>query len=127
MFAPSLLISILGLIGNGIVLWFLCIRIKRNTYTVYILNLAVADFCLLLYLVVALLYVCGISVEEEKEDEPPEGTKTLEDQNCHSEKEGHKHKEEVDENNHKDDEMDKKREEKEEQEDQGCREHLEQD
>ncbi|XP_069073049.1 proto-oncogene Mas-like [Pleurodeles waltl] len=62
MFAPSLLISILGLIGNGIVLWFLCIRIKRNTYTVYILNLAVADFCLLLYLVVALLYVCGISV-----------------------------------------------------------------
>ncbi|XP_078527239.1 proto-oncogene Mas-like [Lissotriton helveticus] len=61
MFAPSLLISILGLIGNGIVLWFLCLRIKRNPYTVYILNLAVADFCLLVYLIVALLYIFGIS------------------------------------------------------------------
>ncbi|XP_029431370.1 proto-oncogene Mas-like [Rhinatrema bivittatum] len=44
----SLIISVLGLAGNGIVLWFLGFKIKRNKFTVYILNLAIADFLFLL-------------------------------------------------------------------------------
>ncbi|XP_058027689.1 proto-oncogene Mas-like [Ahaetulla prasina] len=38
----------LGLFSNGAVFWFLCCRIKKTKYTVYVLNLAVADFSLLL-------------------------------------------------------------------------------
>nr|XP_006110404.1 mas-related G-protein coupled receptor member H-like [Pelodiscus sinensis] len=39
----SLLICLLGLVGNGIVIWFLGFHMKRNPFTVYVLNLAVAD------------------------------------------------------------------------------------
>ncbi|NXE76997.1 MRGRD protein, partial [Cochlearius cochlearius] len=41
-------ISLCGLVGNGIVMWFLGFHMKQNPFTVYILNLAVADFFLLL-------------------------------------------------------------------------------
>ncbi|NXL38790.1 MRGRD protein, partial [Glaucidium brasilianum] len=41
-------ISLCGLVGNGIVMWFLGFHMKQNPFTVYFLNLAVADFCLLL-------------------------------------------------------------------------------
>uniref|UniRef100_A0A672V7S7 G-protein coupled receptors family 1 profile domain-containing protein n=1 Tax=Strigops habroptila TaxID=2489341 RepID=A0A672V7S7_STRHB len=41
-------ICVFGMVGNGIVLWFLGFQMKRNPFTVYILNLAVADFSLLL-------------------------------------------------------------------------------
>uniref|UniRef100_K7EWG2 Mas-related G-protein coupled receptor member H-like n=1 Tax=Pelodiscus sinensis TaxID=13735 RepID=K7EWG2_PELSI len=50
----TLLICLLGLMGNGTVLWFLGFRIKRNTFTVYILNLGIADFGFLLFLGVSL-------------------------------------------------------------------------
>ncbi|XP_077307183.1 proto-oncogene Mas-like [Lithobates pipiens] len=40
-------ICILGLLGNIIVFWNLCFRIRRNKYTVYIANLCVADTLLL--------------------------------------------------------------------------------
>ncbi|XP_029431287.1 proto-oncogene Mas [Rhinatrema bivittatum] len=43
-----LFISTCGSLGNGIVIWFLSFRIKRNPFTVYILNLAVADISILL-------------------------------------------------------------------------------
>ncbi|XP_069488924.1 proto-oncogene Mas-like [Ambystoma mexicanum] len=43
-----LLVCILGLAGNGIVFFCLGIQIKRNKFTVYILNLSVADFMFLL-------------------------------------------------------------------------------
>ncbi|XP_074852164.1 proto-oncogene Mas-like [Carettochelys insculpta] len=50
----TVLICLLGLVGNGVVLWLLGVIIKRNPFTVYIFNLAVADFtfllCLLVYL-----------------------------------------------------------------------------
>ncbi|XP_072494045.1 mas-related G-protein coupled receptor member A6-like [Notamacropus eugenii] len=39
----TLLIVILGLVGNSIVLWLLGFRIQRNPFSVYILNLAGAD------------------------------------------------------------------------------------
>ncbi|XP_009645711.1 mas-related G-protein coupled receptor member X1-like, partial [Egretta garzetta] len=41
-------ISLCGLVGNGVVMWFLGFHMKQNPFTVYILNLAVADFSLLL-------------------------------------------------------------------------------
>ncbi|NXC06400.1 MAS protein, partial [Orthonyx spaldingii] len=41
-------ISLCGLAGNGVVLWFLGFHTKQSPFTVYILNLAVADFSLLL-------------------------------------------------------------------------------
>ncbi|XP_016848979.2 proto-oncogene Mas [Anolis carolinensis] len=39
-----LLISPPGLLGNGIVIWLLGFRVKRNPFTVYIFNLSIADF-----------------------------------------------------------------------------------
>ncbi|XP_028917199.1 mas-related G-protein coupled receptor member H-like [Ornithorhynchus anatinus] len=44
----SLLLSLAGLAGNSLVLWFLGLRFKQNPFTVYILHLAGADFCFLL-------------------------------------------------------------------------------
>ncbi|XP_054056070.1 mas-related G-protein coupled receptor member H-like [Rissa tridactyla] len=54
----TLLICLCGLVGNGVVLWLLGFRIRRNPITVYILNLAVADFTFLLFMVTSsLLYL----------------------------------------------------------------------
>ncbi|XP_069483812.1 proto-oncogene Mas-like [Ambystoma mexicanum] len=50
-----LLISILGLIGNSLVFWYLGFKIKRTKYTVYIINLAVAD---LIYLFCISIVMC---------------------------------------------------------------------
>ncbi|XP_068004705.1 mas-related G-protein coupled receptor member H-like [Melanerpes formicivorus] len=49
----TLLICLCGLLGNSAVLWLLGFRIKRNPITVYILNLAVADFTFLLFMVIS--------------------------------------------------------------------------
>ncbi|XP_009903496.2 mas-related G-protein coupled receptor member D-like [Dryobates pubescens] len=43
-------ICVCGLVGNAAVLWLLGFRMKRNPFTVYVLNLAVADCSLLLIL-----------------------------------------------------------------------------
>ncbi|XP_060099059.1 LOW QUALITY PROTEIN: mas-related G-protein coupled receptor member H-like [Heteronotia binoei] len=51
----ALVISIFGAVGNGIVIWLLGFRIKRNPFMTYILNLAVADFGGLLSLLVQIL------------------------------------------------------------------------
>nr|XP_056710626.1 mas-related G-protein coupled receptor member H-like [Euleptes europaea] len=48
----TIFISIFGFMGNGIVLWLLGFRIKRNSFTVLILNLAAADLGVLLSLAV---------------------------------------------------------------------------
>ncbi|XP_074774665.1 mas-related G-protein coupled receptor member H-like [Athene noctua] len=64
----TLLICLCGLVGNGAVLWLLGFRIRRMPITIYILNLAVADFTFLLFMVAsALLYMiynisCSITV-----------------------------------------------------------------
>ncbi|KAK4823046.1 hypothetical protein QYF61_025385 [Mycteria americana] len=53
-----LLICLCGLVGNGVVLWLLGFRIRRNPITIYMLNLAVADFTFLLFMVTSsLLYM----------------------------------------------------------------------
>uniref|UniRef100_A0A4X2LP26 G-protein coupled receptors family 1 profile domain-containing protein n=1 Tax=Vombatus ursinus TaxID=29139 RepID=A0A4X2LP26_VOMUR len=44
----SLLISILGTIGNGLVIWYLIFHFKKNPFTVYILHLSMADLTFLL-------------------------------------------------------------------------------
>ncbi|XP_069098137.1 proto-oncogene Mas-like [Pleurodeles waltl] len=44
-----LLVCIFGLAGNGAVVFFLGFRIKKNKFTIYILNLALADFIFLLF------------------------------------------------------------------------------
>ncbi|KQL59874.1 mas-related G-protein coupled receptor member X2-like protein [Amazona aestiva] len=54
----TLLICLCGLVGNGAVLWLLGFCIRRNPITTYILNLAMADFTFLLFMVTsALLYM----------------------------------------------------------------------
>ncbi|XP_078509090.1 proto-oncogene Mas-like [Lissotriton helveticus] len=64
----SLLLSFFGLFGNGMVFWYLCFRIKRNKFTVYILNLCVADFMSLI--VYTLLLVC-MMVDMTRSTETP--------------------------------------------------------
>ncbi|XP_077207266.1 mas-related G-protein coupled receptor member H-like [Paroedura picta] len=44
-----LVICVLGAVGNGVVIWLLVFRIKRNPFMTYILNLAVADFGVVLF------------------------------------------------------------------------------
>ncbi|XP_054841892.1 mas-related G-protein coupled receptor member H-like [Eublepharis macularius] len=41
-------IGIFGFLGNGIVIWLLGFQTKRNSFTIYILNLAVADIGVLI-------------------------------------------------------------------------------
>ncbi|NXK85286.1 MRGX4 protein, partial [Amazona guildingii] len=41
-------VSVFGMVGNGIVLWFLGFQMKWNPCTIYVLNLAVADCSVLL-------------------------------------------------------------------------------
>ncbi|XP_052034577.1 mas-related G-protein coupled receptor member B2-like [Apodemus sylvaticus] len=47
MIVLSIIISLVGMGLNAMVLWFLGIRIHRNAFSVYILNLAMADFLFL--------------------------------------------------------------------------------
>nr|XP_033775708.1 proto-oncogene Mas-like [Geotrypetes seraphini] len=51
--SPGLIFTLLffssfGSIGNGIVIWFLGFKIKKSPFTIYILNLAIADMTFLL-------------------------------------------------------------------------------
>uniref|UniRef100_G1TV16 G-protein coupled receptors family 1 profile domain-containing protein n=1 Tax=Oryctolagus cuniculus TaxID=9986 RepID=G1TV16_RABIT len=48
-------IAIVGLAGNAAVLWLLGFRVRRNAFTVYVLNLAGADFLLLSCLLIDFL------------------------------------------------------------------------
>ncbi|XP_078509274.1 mas-related G-protein coupled receptor member H-like [Lissotriton helveticus] len=54
---PSQIICLLGLAGNGVVFWVLCFGMKRNPVTVYVLNLAVVDFSVLLCISLELFLV----------------------------------------------------------------------
>ncbi|XP_042333787.1 uncharacterized protein LOC121936044 [Sceloporus undulatus] len=59
----SIPICTLGLLGNGIVLWLLCFRIKKTNFTVYFLNMAVADLMVLFYyIVVFILFLNAVPV-----------------------------------------------------------------
>ncbi|XP_065695953.1 LOW QUALITY PROTEIN: proto-oncogene Mas-like [Patagioenas fasciata] len=58
--AVSVGTSLCGLVGNGVVLWFLGFHMKKSPSTVYVLNLAIADFSLLL-LFLGMLTLCFIT------------------------------------------------------------------
>lgn len=48
---------IVGLLGNGILFWLLCCTIKRTRFTIYILNMTIGDFIILIYYFVAYLLI----------------------------------------------------------------------
>ncbi|NXQ86734.1 MRGRD protein, partial [Nyctibius grandis] len=54
-------ICLCGLVGNGIVIWFLGFHMKQNPFTVYILNLAVADFSLILLFLLLILALLSLT------------------------------------------------------------------
>ncbi|XP_069083548.1 mas-related G-protein coupled receptor member H-like [Pleurodeles waltl] len=55
----DLVICVFGLVGNGVVIWFLTFKMKRNSCRVYILNLAVADFTFVVGSLVNLIhFIC---------------------------------------------------------------------
>ncbi|NXV11859.1 MRGRD protein, partial [Cepphus grylle] len=53
-------ICLCGLVGNTVVIRFLGFQMKKNPFTVYVLNLAIADFSLLLFILVILTF-CIVS------------------------------------------------------------------
>ncbi|XP_021256807.1 mas-related G-protein coupled receptor member B4-like [Numida meleagris] len=55
----TMLICLCGLVGNGAVLWLLRPHVRRNFITVYILNLATADFAFLFSILIALTIFYG--------------------------------------------------------------------
>ncbi|XP_013205704.1 mas-related G-protein coupled receptor member B2-like [Microtus ochrogaster] len=58
----SLVFTLVGMPGNAIVLWILGFNMRRNAFSVYILNLAMADFLFLSFKFVHyLLYIINIS------------------------------------------------------------------
>uniref|UniRef100_A0A8C7DVU5 G-protein coupled receptors family 1 profile domain-containing protein n=1 Tax=Naja naja TaxID=35670 RepID=A0A8C7DVU5_NAJNA len=40
----TMFFCVLGMLGNGLVIWLLGLSVKRNTFAIYIINLSVADF-----------------------------------------------------------------------------------
>ncbi|XP_078509240.1 mas-related G-protein coupled receptor member H-like [Lissotriton helveticus] len=57
----DLVICLFGLVGNGMVILFLTFKIKRNSCTVYILNLAVADLIFVVSSLVNLIhFICTV-------------------------------------------------------------------
>ncbi|KAM3841068.1 proto-oncogene Mas-like [Vipera latastei] len=40
----TMIVCVLGMLGNGLVIWLLGSSVKRNTFAIYIINLSVADF-----------------------------------------------------------------------------------
>ncbi|KAF0884344.1 proto-oncogene Mas [Crocuta crocuta] len=48
-------ISPLGFVENGLLLWFLCFRMRRNPFTVYIIHLSIADISLLFCIFILLV------------------------------------------------------------------------
>nr|BAE28432.1 unnamed protein product [Mus musculus] len=53
----SLIIALVGLVGNATVLWFLGFQMSRNAFSVYILNLAGADFVFMCFQIVHCFYI----------------------------------------------------------------------
>ncbi|KAM8972232.1 proto-oncogene Mas-like [Pelodytes ibericus] len=65
-------ISVIGVIGNSLVIWFLSLKIKKNPCTIYIFNLALADAFFLLFVTVfhifSIVVTLTLSIEQLAED-----------------------------------------------------------
>ncbi|XP_077207264.1 mas-related G-protein coupled receptor member H-like [Paroedura picta] len=67
-FITLFVITILGAVANGVVIWLLVFHVKRNPFMTYILNMAVADLGVLLsllpdsilYVVIPYFYLTGL-------------------------------------------------------------------
>ncbi|XP_040589284.1 mas-related G-protein coupled receptor member X2-like isoform X2 [Mesocricetus auratus] len=53
----SLIIGLIGLIGNATVLWFLGFHMQRNVFSVYMLNLAGADFLFMCFQIARCIHI----------------------------------------------------------------------
>ncbi|NXX43484.1 MRGX2 protein, partial [Tricholaema leucomelas] len=59
--AVCMAISLCGLVGNSLVLWFLDFHVKHSSFTKYFANLVAADFTLLLVVFLLMLAVLRFS------------------------------------------------------------------
>ncbi|XP_058030902.1 mas-related G-protein coupled receptor member H-like [Ahaetulla prasina] len=48
----TMFLCVLGMLGNGLVIWLLGFSVKRNSFAIYIINLSVADFGFLIFVVI---------------------------------------------------------------------------
>ncbi|XP_039202544.1 mas-related G-protein coupled receptor member H-like [Crotalus tigris] len=53
----ALITCCVGFVGNGYIIWLLGFQMKRNCFTTFIINLAVADFGFLTCVVIAFIYL----------------------------------------------------------------------
>ncbi|XP_066446048.1 proto-oncogene Mas-like [Eleutherodactylus coqui] len=69
----TIVLTVLGMTGNGLVVWYLSFKIKRTTSSIYIFNLAVADAGFLLFSfalhIFALLFTVIPHLKTQYEDE----------------------------------------------------------
>ncbi|KAJ1166748.1 hypothetical protein NDU88_007145, partial [Pleurodeles waltl] len=59
-----LLISLLGIIGNGVIFWYLSFKIRRTNNTMYIKNLAIADLIYLIFVSIVMCITIALFVEK---------------------------------------------------------------
>ncbi|XP_040289908.1 mas-related G-protein coupled receptor member H-like [Bufo bufo] len=64
-----IVICLIGLVGNVTVFLYLCMKIKKNKYTIYIINLSVADFIYLVFSALTLMVYIN-SLLNQKTDFP---------------------------------------------------------
>ncbi|KAM4036438.1 proto-oncogene Mas-like isoform 1-T5 [Anomaloglossus baeobatrachus] len=69
----TIILSVFGMTGNGLVVWYLSFKIKRTTSSIYIFNLALADAAFLLFAFIlhifALFFALIPHLESQYEDE----------------------------------------------------------
>ncbi|XP_034291953.1 mas-related G-protein coupled receptor member H-like [Pantherophis guttatus] len=56
------IICFLGLVGNGMTIYLLAFSIKRNSFTTFILNLSVADFGVITFLIMTEIFVTVLTL-----------------------------------------------------------------
>uniref|UniRef100_A0A8C5M733 G-protein coupled receptors family 1 profile domain-containing protein n=1 Tax=Leptobrachium leishanense TaxID=445787 RepID=A0A8C5M733_9ANUR len=65
--AFAIALCLFGTVGNVIVFWFLSFKVKKNKYTVYIINLAVADFIFLIFTALNMMIYINSLVGTDKD------------------------------------------------------------
>ncbi|XP_078521815.1 proto-oncogene Mas-like [Lissotriton helveticus] len=65
-----LFICFFGIIGNSLVFWYLCLKIKRTKYTIYIINLAVADLIYLIFISLVMSITIPLFLKQELAADP---------------------------------------------------------